>query len=254
MKDLDCTFNNISVDYPASVFKDAAVERHELQNSISSSSTLKEFGDKLDKLLLPVVKCPWGESEFFHKCGSVPFDAMVCKMLGPHNVPIISKDIHKKLQLLQGARDDYSSLDAGDHVEWYLENDQDPDWCCAGSCAFVEGKGLVLLTCRDHDGGTKDRYLHPPKSPMGILPNIRGDNLAPVTTVPRTIKPVRCGAFCHTYQMHEMRGEFNGIDTLRVADCGRFDTDSNLRQQHRNATIAGRHDIRSMATNTGWDL
>ena len=30
-----------------------------------------------DKHVLPTVLCPWGESEFLHTCGDVPFDSVL---------------------------------------------------------------------------------------------------------------------------------------------------------------------------------
>jgi hypothetical protein len=55
-------------------------------------------------------------------------------------------------------------------------------------------------------------------------------------------------AYSNSYQMHEMRGCYSGIDTLDVTDLGRYDVTSKLRNNNQRLTILGRKDIRGLLT------
>jgi hypothetical protein len=91
-------------------------------------------------------------------------------------------------------------LDAKDD-DFYLWN---PEWKINPFMFLSEENGPVVLTCRDHTGGGKGRYLHPPLSPHGSLSSRLGDQFATVFVRPRTIKPVKAHLFSHTFQIHEI--------------------------------------------------
>ena len=55
--------------------------------------------------------------------------------------------------------------------------------------AFVKKYGPMILTCRHHNIGTKNLYLHPPWKPDHIFPPKRGDKVSFCVITPRTINP-----------------------------------------------------------------
>ena len=242
-------FENCTQEYPISIIQDISIPKFELENCIEESQSEKEFANTLDRHLYPLVRCPWGETEYYHKCGCMAFDSVIAKVLGTDIVPTIGLSRHtKNLDNLRGMREDYAAMELSGDLFEYLLGNKDSDWRILPSCAFTQEKGLAIMTCRDHDGGCKAHFLHLPKPPLGPFPNVRGDRLAAAVTSPRNIKPVKCGAFSNTYQMHEMRGDFNGIDTLRVARAAKFDKNTNLQQRFESYAIAGRQDVRAMVT------
>ena len=88
--------------------------------------------------------------------------------------------------------------------------------------------------------------FHPPRNPFGTLPAPFGDQLAPEVVVPRTIKPMKASAYSNSYQMHDMRGYYGGVDTLSVADQGRFDYESVVARKYESLSLEGRKDIKGM--------
>jgi hypothetical protein len=230
----------VTMLHPLSAFKDVTVESNELRSAIKGG-ILAELKQKVDEHVQPLVKCPWGCTEFYHKTGTVSLDVTVARCFGVSGLKSVTGNMPKAIQKqVLGIRDDF--LHARDD-DLYLWN---PEWKIKPSIFLSVENGPVVLTCREHIGGGKGRYLHPPLNPHGSLPSRLGDQLAPAVVRPRTIKPVKAHKFSHTFQMHEMRGQFNGVDTLQIADHGRFDQHSKLLQNNESLTIQGRRDIKGM--------
>lgn len=112
---------------------------------------------------------------------------------------------------------------------------------------FFNAKGCpVVLTCLDHNGGDKYKYLHVPRNPNGTLPSVYPNQLAPAVLQSQRVKAVKAKKFSTIYSMHKMQVSFGGIDTLRVVDQGQFDIGSILLQQQEDLTIFGRRDIQAL--------
>ena len=90
------------------------------------------------------------------------------------------------------------------------------------SISFVEGQGPHVMTCREHNDGSKELYIHPPRQPHHTIPSQKGDQLCHAVIKPRLIKPMKASKYSNTYQMHEQRGSFQGIDTCNVTNFGDF--------------------------------
>jgi hypothetical protein len=154
----------------------------------------------------------------------------------------ISKDCSKKIKnQLIGIRDDFfpwseQVLDA----QIFLWN---PKWKIRPSIAFISKKPY-FLTCRNHEGGDSGRYLHPPCNPFGSLPSVLGDQLAHAVVRPHTIKAMQAHTYSHSYQMHDMRGCFTGVDTIMLAEHGNFNKPSYVLHNHESLCIQGQKDIR----------
>ena len=96
--------------------------------------------------------CPWGCSEFIHKCGYVPIDVMIQRHLSRCKIKLMS---HLLLSKLKWSRDDFIR-DEND-FEMILMN---PKWKVLPSVALVEGIPQVM-TCKYHDNGSDYIMIHP---------------------------------------------------------------------------------------------
>ncbi len=130
-----------------------------------------------------------------------------------------------------------------DEYDEFLLN---PSWKVLPSIAFIEGKGPHILTCRNHDGGCKKSYIHPPRQPNHILPSRQGDQLCHAVIKPRLIHPMRASTYSNIYQMHEQRGSFQGVDTCDVTNYGDFSFCSVLLDESELRTIKHRPDINAL--------
>ena len=91
-----------------------------------------------------------------------------------------------------------------------------PQWEVKPSIAFIDNVGPVILTCRDHGGGTKKLSIHVPRVQKNTLPSKFSDQLAHAVLQCRTIKPVKATQYSTQFQMNEQRGSFTGIDTFTL--------------------------------------
>jgi predicted GIY-YIG superfamily endonuclease len=226
-------YESVTIEQPTAKFKDVTHPARKLRRSISELR-LADLAETLTEHLVPTVRCPWGCTEFYHK--SVQFDLMtvMLRYLGPELKVIGTlKDVN-----IKSSREDYF-----DSIDYLMMN---PRWKISPSVAFsVEGYPHVLV-CRDHKKGSRLNYVHPPRSPNGILPTRRSDQNAHAVVVPRTISPMKAKSYSNTFQMHEMRGSFVGMDTISLVDHGRFDFQSTLSRENEVLACAGRTDTRGL--------
>ena len=90
-------------------------------------------------------------------------------------------------------------------------------------------------------------YIHPPRSPhFHSLSSKQGDQLCQVVLKTRTISPIKASKYSTTYQMHEQRGFFQGIDTCNVTNFGDFSFNSVLLEESESVSIANRPNVNSL--------
>ena len=147
------------------------------------------------------------------------------------------------VRLISSACDDYIRFN--DDYECWLLN---PEWKVRPIIFICSEKGASVLTCRDHNKGTSKLMLHPPRRPHHILPSSFSDQLCHAVICPRTIHPLKACAYSISYQIHEQRGSFNGIDTCNVTNSGRFDFCSKILDENESISIGNRPDINSLLT------
>ena len=175
---------NVSINSPASIVADVTCAKRELEVAIEEL-TLVKLMKAVDEHMYPLVKCPFGCTEYYHKAGTIAFDVIIAWFLQAENLPMNSSKV--LLKRLRGAWSDF--LDA--HIastEYFVWN---PDWKVCPSVAFVEADGVevpIFLTCCNHNGGCKKQYLHPPCAASSKLPSCEADQLAPSVIIPRTIR------------------------------------------------------------------
>ena len=72
--------NDVSIDYPSPYFRDITIELNQWNESMNSNN-LSEIARICNKMLMPTILCPWGESVFPHKHGSVSIDLIFQRCL-----------------------------------------------------------------------------------------------------------------------------------------------------------------------------
>ena len=108
---------------------------------------------------MPTMLCPWGDSEYIHTCGHLEYVLIIQRLLPAVHIKLISKT-----KVVVSVRDDYIRDSSYDCL---LLN---PKWIVKPSVSFVLDKSPMVLTCRNHDGGTKLQYLHIPRHTHYCLP------------------------------------------------------------------------------------
>jgi len=237
----DVCFRNVTLDWPVAVVEDVTNRKEVLQDALDKL-VLAELKQVVDEHLYPLVKCPYGCSEYYHKAGVLPFDIVVARVVDEKKIQLKSKSI--LLQKVRGIRSDYVNPDVCLDEEFMWN----PKWKVMPSVAFVQKAGScqpMFLTCRRHDGGTTKVFVHPPRCAYNTLPAEMADQLAAAVVVPRTVKPLRPGKFTHTARMHEMRGSYGGVDSISICDQGRFDMLSVIARRNESVSIQGRTDTKA---------
>ena len=232
----DC-YENITLELPTPYFHDVTIARESMRDSMKSKM-LSSIAEACNEHLMPTLLCPWGDTEFLHTCGNIEMDIVIQRLLLWVQIPMVSSI--QKLKFCASIRDDY--------LREYEDYDNllcNPKWKIVPSIAFIEGKGPVMLTCRNHDGGTSKLYIHPPRT-VSILPAQKGDQLSHVVTCPRTVKPMKACTYNTTFQMSEQKGSFQGIDTIDVCSVGDFSFCSHLTHENECRCISYRPDINSL--------
>ena len=225
-----------ALDARAPYFKDVTQERNRILK-MRKELKLGDIKKISDELLFPTVLCPWTCTEYFHKVGCLQFDAVLATFCHDAEIPTTSAGQKKTLYCETAKRDFFR-----DHYDCHINN---PKWTAWPSVAFVEGRGLVFLTCSDHNGGTKEKYFFAPRLPH-CLPAPCSDQVAPAVIQARTIKPMKARTYNTTYQLNEQRGCFAGIDTCSIRSHGNYSFQSHLLATKEALAYSGRADIRGL--------
>ena len=230
----------ITIELPKPIIIDRTDDLKEW-NSTLSENVLPNIAKCCNKHLLPTVLCPWGCTEYLHKHGCIDLCSVIQKCLPKVQLCTTTRENFKKIST---SRDDYIRLQSSDYEEWLLN----PDWKVMPTIVIDIEKGPMSLTCKDHNKGNAKYMLHTCRQPDHIIPAMRPDQLAPCVNRPRTVKPVKKSKFSTTYQMHEQKGSFNGIDTCSVTFFGKFDFQSTLSAVSDARALSQRPDINSHLT------
>jgi hypothetical protein len=230
-------YGDITLEAPRSHLSDQTV-RLKKWNTLIQSHDLGNLRDACNDLLIPDISCPWGCTDYIHKSGTVEFDVILQRLLLKYNIPWATSKTFKNVV---GIRDDYLR-EENDHDMWLMN----PNWIIMPSLIITEGKGPRVMTCRFHNNGANGYMIHQCRQPNHIFPPKNADQLAHCVICPRTIKPMKNATFSNSYQMHEQRGSFNGIDTCSVNSFGKFDFCSLLSMQDEARAIKNRPDVRGL--------
>ena len=228
-------YEEVTVTSPVSIFRDVTFARNDMKRSIAELR-LADLVQSMNKYMLPTVRCPWGCTEYYHKAETFDFASVYLRFLGPLlKVPRWSSETY-----VRGVREDFI-----DSLDYLLMN---PCWAIT-PCVVIGADGCpYILVCREHARGSKWDYIHPPRNPNGFLPCKHSDQNAHAVVMPRTISPMKAKAYSTTFQMHEMRGSFVGLDTLSLVDYGRHDFTSFVAKADQLLSFCGRADIRGLTS------
>ena len=235
-------YTEVTINEPKNIIVDITLDKKSLETSIKNG-ILSEIIENCDKHLLPLVKCPWGCTEYFHVSGEIAIQNIFWRYIGTDEMEkmMSQSDQQYAKSITIGSRNDYLSLESDFEVEYLLWN---PQWRIAPSICFIDSCPM-FVTCRNHNKGCKKLYLHVPKHPFGVLPAKSSDQVSPAVVVPRTIRATKAHKFSHAFNMEQMRCNFNGVDTLSVTDKPLFNNDSILSDVYESVAIKGRKDIKS---------
>lgn len=226
-------YSNVTLSTPPSIFRDVTFERNAMKTSIRDLR-LADLVNTMNNYMFSTVRCPWGCTEYYHKAQTFDLPSIYLHFLGSKlKVPTGTTDIY-----VGSAREDFV-----DSIDFLLMN---PKWPITPCVVFDTDTCPYVLVCRDHAKGSKYDYIHPPRSPNGVLPCRYSDQNAHAVVVPRTISPMKAKAYSTTFQMHEMRGSFLGLDTMSLSDYGRHDFISVIAKNDEVMSYCGRSDIRGL--------
>jgi hypothetical protein len=106
------------------------------------------------------------------------------------------------------------------------------------SIVFDIDKGPSVIVCQNHKGGSRLDYIHVPVHPCTTLPAKLSDQLLPAVMQSRVIHPMRVKNYSISFQMHEMRGSFAGLDTLSLGSNRRFDFHSLITMENEAIALS----------------
>ena len=229
-------YTNITFHNPAPFFKGKTNDIKEWNDYINSY-LLSRLASASNKFLRPTIKCPWGCSEFQHKVGYLSLDIVFQRILQKCSFKMFTKSNLNLEKNVVSIREDY--IREHDDEDMLLFN---PEWKILPSLAFVDGKGPMILTCNEHNGGTKLFMIHPCRWQHN-LPARRPDQLCQAVIQPRIIRPMKASKYSTSFQMFQQTGTFNGIDTCSATSYGNFDFSSKLSAEAQARSISNRPDI-----------
>jgi len=114
-------YENVTIDEPKSIFIDRTSELAEWKEDIESELLSRLASCWCNKFMIPRILCPWGCSEFNHKCGFISLDMIYQRYLPKCKIKLIGNTT--SFQKVTSARDDYIK-EEGDEQEWLMN----PDW------------------------------------------------------------------------------------------------------------------------------
>lgn len=230
----------VDIDFPTPLFVDRTEDICEW-NELISSFTLPNLRKACNKYLLPTILCPFGCSSFLHRHGQVSLDMLLQRYL-PRCILKRQYSNKNSFKYFESMREDFIRDNDDDYDSWLFN----PEWTVRPTITIIEGVP-VIMTCDDHNKGTRSYIIHPARSPLNhILPSTYSDQIAHCSIRTRTIKPMCRKYYSNSFQMHEQRGSFNGIDTCNISTFRQFNFHSTLLSDFEASSILNRPDINAL--------
>ena len=70
------TMMYVTLESPSPIFTDITDKIDDMKSQLDKN-TLGDIMQCCNKYLIPSVLCPWGEAEYIHQCGNIPFDTVL---------------------------------------------------------------------------------------------------------------------------------------------------------------------------------
>ena len=228
----------VSLLLPPPHFEDISSDLRRFE-TMMQNLRLGEIKNVCNELNFPTILCPWGCSTFPQDIGVLPLPTVFHHVLRKRRVRVqMSARSRNALCKCLSMRPDYLDPNHPRHI-------CSKRFTVRPCVAFHPVKGMSVITCDEHCHGTIQRYLHVPKSLLG-LPSRLGDQLAHCVMHHRTIKPMIAKKYSTTYQLAMQRGSFAGIDLCCLKSSGDFRSRSAILHSHEALSLACREDIRAL--------
>ena len=214
--------------------------QHELE-----SSDICNIRKGLNRLN-PEVLCPYGCSTYLHKTGYIDLEAVFQMLTREENIPTmfgltkvtsgfhIRKDYYREILSL------YGTIGIND------------EWKVLPSLKCLPDKGLVFMTCPEHNEGGKSRgrlrYFHIPRTPfLPLIPSKHADQLCYGVVRPRIATRMKRSEYGNTtHEILTMQGKYGGIDSCSIGLTSNFTVKSSLLHQRELGYLNYRTDIRAL--------
>jgi hypothetical protein len=183
------------------------------------------------------VKCPWGCSEYVDEVGYIGFHKLLYYIGNTMNIVFPVKET--SIQVAGYAKEIQCNGILSDILEskpsYFLLSKKAP---ISYSIKVDSNLGPMVCTCRKHNGGSKFRYLHPPKNPLThTKPATVGDPINHAVIAPRTVTTIKTE--------HKFSTGFRGTDSCDLKEVGTFDQNNELSRQNACLAYHSRPDIRA---------
>lgn len=237
-----CRMGQLQTNELRPLYKIVTRETEELLAAIDNGE-VGELVKAVRSHIMPLVRCPWGCTEFLHRTGRGLFDEVTAAASGSVTFACVSAKAAQRVDRLQGGIVP-SYLDMNSNWEHLLLGN--PDWKVMPSLLWTSGSAPVVLTCRDHHCGNtgkrvpRGRYIHPPTDPLYCLPAKIPDQVAPVTVRPRCLHTTKAHEYSDTYEMSKMKGSFSGVDTFDIGTRRNLGHRCELLREREILSAAGR--------------
>lgn len=237
--------SRVSLFFPEPFFDDITVRVQVYQEQMASGRLVDLITCSNENCYCS-VRCPWGCTEFVGECGSIGFHLYLDKFLHAKkavNTNSINTAGNRSStrclpDILVGIRPDYVYYE--DH---FLGNEE---WPIRPCIQIVRDKGPCICTCKEHDGGSKFRYVHVPQNPLNRnLPTDHSDQLAHAVLQPRFVKHMKFRRFNDMYDVVNCRGQYGGMDSCDITDLKTFDSCGLLTFQNELLALFGRPDVKT---------
>ena len=242
---------HVTIENPRSYFRDCTKEMEQCKE-ILKEMKLSELMKMCNKHCACDVRCPFGCTCHLFKTGSMSYTAVMRKFIGHIGIDVYGNtDVTHAMsseeyieKVIKSPRMDYLTLEDKVFNKWDIR-----------PCVMVsKEEGICVLTCEDHNGGFGKRMLHPPLNPVNRhFPQPMSDQLSHAVVCPRVVKPMKEHRFSTSYQMHEIRGSYRGLDTCDVQGYGKFGKKSYLNESNECLALYGREDTKCLLNQNGED-
>ena len=223
-------FGHVTLDHPLPYFVEATREHMTVINALSELRWMK-LQDTIDSFVsFPHVCCPWGCCKFYNHVNNLPVNAVFALKIDVLRTDKTTICSNKDMHFLRGVRVDF--LDYKEHPFGFEK------FHCEPTIAFIAGHGPAVLCCRYHNKTCVKSYLHAPYNPTGNVVSTIMDQYAPAVLESRTVHSAQPHKYSNAFQMNEMAGHYEGIDSVTLCDRGNFEKRSILSDVRDSLTVA----------------
>ena len=237
------------LDEPKALFDDVTeqVERFEWDlKSHKLRNMNRIFSSRPDGTcdIIPHCLCPWGCSEFSFRGKLLDLPYILQKHLrkAPLNMPPM-QGYFETFENIESSRGDF--IREYEAYNSFLLND---DWIVRPSIRFVEGKGIMVIVCREHGSvlTRKRLHFHAPRKPGHTLCSETPCQLCHAVMQPRNIGLPQSKTYNSSFRMNNQISSFGGVSSAQLSTDHTFRRDSIIHRRDEALSVARRKDINNL--------